>query len=206
MRKAKDFQPCPVSAARYAKLYQVVSGVRSSTRSYLLLDLGFRIFINTAWIILVTTLGFVQTALAQPYHAHTDVEFRLGGGVLNGTDTDNEEGVPRTIKMTAQIFADRLFPVTTIGNFIAPQPFQAGRVVRKSRMKSMSVYCDSEDAARTGLFLFTDAMIHSPLLGDISPIPSSGVRGLCRGWPRRCCGRRERRVGAGRDCGAGNNW
>ena len=51
--------------------------------------------------------------------------------MLNGTDTDNEEGVPRTIKMTAQIFADRLFPVTTIGNFIAPQPFQAGRVVRK---------------------------------------------------------------------------
>ena len=36
--------------------------------------------------------------------------------MLNGTDPgDNEESVSRTIKMTAQIFADRLFPVTTIG-------------------------------------------------------------------------------------------
>ena len=39
-------------------------------------------------------------------------------GVLNGTDAENEEGVPRTIKMTAQIFADRLFPVTTMGDGI----------------------------------------------------------------------------------------
>ena len=64
----------------------------------------------------MATLAFIQIAIAQPYNAHTDLEFRLGGGVLDGTDSENEEGLPRTIKMTAQIFADRLFPVTTIGD------------------------------------------------------------------------------------------
>jgi hypothetical protein len=54
--------------------------------------------------------------VAQPSNAYTDLEFRLGGGVLNGTDPgENEESVSRTIEMTAQMFADRLFPVTTIG-------------------------------------------------------------------------------------------
>ena len=101
---------------RYSTLQQAVSGVRDTIRSCPLFDLGLRIFLNTAWIIIVATLAYVPTALAQSYHAHTDVEFRLGGGVLNGTDPDNnDEGVPRTIKMTAQIFADRLFPVTTLG-------------------------------------------------------------------------------------------
>ena len=70
-------------------------------------------------MIIVASLAFSQTAIAQPNpynNAHTDLEFRLGGAVLNGTSLDNDEGVPRTIKMTAQIFADRLFPVTTIGD------------------------------------------------------------------------------------------
>jgi len=104
-----------MSAARYSTLQQVVSGVRDATRSCPLLHLGIRIFLNIAWIILVATVACVQTALAQSYNAHTDLEFRLGAGVLNGTDSENDEGLPRTIKMTAQIFADRLFPVTTIG-------------------------------------------------------------------------------------------
>lgn len=56
------------------------------------------------------------TALAQPYNAHTDLEFRLGAGVVCGTCTDNDERLRRTIKMTAQIFADRLFPITIIGD------------------------------------------------------------------------------------------
>jgi len=65
----------------------------------------------------MATLAFIQISIAQPYNAHTDLEFRLGGGVLNGTDPgNNEEGLSRTIKMTAQIFADRLFPVITIGD------------------------------------------------------------------------------------------
>lgn len=36
--------------------------------------------------------------------------------MLCGTCTDNDEGLRQTIKMTAQIFADMLFPVTTIGD------------------------------------------------------------------------------------------
>jgi hypothetical protein len=64
----------------------------------------------------MATLACIPTAIAQPYTPHTDLEFRLGGGVLNGTATDNDEGLPRTIKMTAQIFADSLFPITTIGD------------------------------------------------------------------------------------------
>lgn len=36
--------------------------------------------------------------------------------MLCGACNDNDEGLPRTIKMTAQIFADRLFPVTNFGN------------------------------------------------------------------------------------------
>lgn len=86
-------------------------------------------------MILVATLACVQTALAQSYHAHTDVEFVLGAGVLNGTGTDNHEGVTRTIKMTAQIFADRLFPVTTIGEGV----FEIGPYARGVLLDGVSV-------------------------------------------------------------------
>ena len=64
----------------------------------------------------MTAIAFIHAAMAQLPDAHTDVEFRLGAGVICGTCTDNDEGLPRTIKMTAQIFADRLFPVATIGD------------------------------------------------------------------------------------------
>jgi hypothetical protein len=67
-------------------------------------------------MIIVATLAFIQPAIAESYSAHTDLEFRLGAGVLCGTCTDNDEGVTRTIKMTAQILVDRLFPVTTLGD------------------------------------------------------------------------------------------
>ena len=136
MRKATDFQSCSVSAARYSTLRQVVSGVMGAPRSFPFLDLGFRIFINTAGMILVATLAFIQTAIAQPYNAHTDLEFRLGGGVLNGTDTDNnDEGVPRTIKMTAQIFVDRLFPVTTMGEGV----FEIGPYAKGALLDGVTV-------------------------------------------------------------------
>ena len=114
MREAKDVQSCSVSVASYSKPHQVVSGVRGATRSCPLLDRRLRTFGNTAWILLVATLAFIQTAIAQPYHAHTDVEFRLGGGLVCGRCTETDH--PQNIKMTAQIFADRLFPVTTIGD------------------------------------------------------------------------------------------
>lgn len=84
---------------------------------------------------MVTTLAFIQTAIAQSYNAHTDVEFRLGGGVLNGTAIDNDEGIPRTIKITAQIFADRLFPVTTIGDGV----FEIGPYVKGELLDGVTV-------------------------------------------------------------------
>jgi hypothetical protein len=111
-----DFQSVSVSAARYSKIGQVESGGRGARRSCPLFDVGLRVFVTTAWMIIVATMAFIQTAIAQPYDAHTDIEFRLGAGVLCGTCTDNDEHITRTIKMTAQIFADRLFPVTTIGD------------------------------------------------------------------------------------------
>ena len=55
--------------------------------------------------------------------------------MLNGTATDNEEGVPRTIKMTAQIFADRLFPVTTIGDGV----FEVGPYVKGALLDGVTV-------------------------------------------------------------------
>jgi hypothetical protein len=115
VQEAQGFQSCSVSATRDSTLQQIVAGVRGMTRSRRLLDLGCRIFVTTACMIIVVTLAFVHIAGAQSYHAHTDVEFALGAGVLNATGTTNPEGLTRTIKMTAQIFADRLFPVTTIG-------------------------------------------------------------------------------------------
>ena len=117
MRETKDFRSFSISVTGCSPLHQVVSGVRLRTRSCPVFDLRLRIFVNTAWIIILATVTFIQTAKAQPSDAHTDLEFRLGGGVLDGTDPgENEEGVSRTIKMTAQIFADRLFPVTTFGD------------------------------------------------------------------------------------------
>ena len=76
--------------------------------------------------------------------------------------------------------------ITTLGIDVAKNVFQLhgvdarGRAVFSRRVKRSqlvevmtslppcvigSVYCDSEDFARIGLFLFPGAMIHSPLLG-----------------------------------------
>lgn len=95
---------------------QRASRVRGMTDSGRV-ELRLRIFVSSAWLLLliVTTIAFVHPAVAQLPDAHTDVELRLGAGVICGTCTDNDEGLPRTIKLTAQIFADRLFPVATIG-------------------------------------------------------------------------------------------
>ncbi len=130
-----DFQSVSVSAARYFKIHQAVFGVRNTRRSCPLLDVGLRVFVTTAWMIIVATMAFIQTAIAQPYDAHTDVEFRLGAGVLCGTCTDNDEQITRTIKMTAQIFADRLFPVITIGDGV----FEIGPYAKGALLDGVSV-------------------------------------------------------------------
>ena len=80
------------------------------------LGLGFRLFMHTTFILIAAATAFSQTPLGQSQKAHTDVEFRLGAGSVCGTCLENDEGLPKTIKMTAQLFADRLFPVTAIGD------------------------------------------------------------------------------------------
>jgi hypothetical protein len=55
--------------------------------------------------------------------------------VLGATSFDNDDGVPRTIKMTAQIFADRLFPVTTIGEGV----FEIGPYAKGALLDGVSV-------------------------------------------------------------------
>lgn len=92
---------------------------------------------------IVTTIAFVHTAIAQLPDAHTDVEFRLGAGVICGTCTDNDEGLPRTIKLTAQIFADRLFPVTTMGDGV----FEIGPYAKGALLDGVHVpHCRWSDA------------------------------------------------------------
>jgi len=63
-----------------------------------------------ACVIIVATTMCAGTAVAEFSVAHTDLE--LGGGVdyLCGTCD------PQRVRTTVQVFADRLFPVTRIGN------------------------------------------------------------------------------------------
>ena len=55
--------------------------------------------------------------------------------MLCGTCTDNDEGLRQTIKMTAQIFADMLFPVTTIGDGVV----EIGPYVKGALLDGVSV-------------------------------------------------------------------
>jgi len=100
------------------------------------LDLMLRMFGDTVWIFILVTLAFTQTAIARSYIPHTDLEFRLGAGVLDGSDPgDNEENVPRRIKMTAQIFADRLFPLITYRDGV----FEIGPYAKGALLDGVSV-------------------------------------------------------------------
>jgi hypothetical protein len=63
---------------------------------------------------LVTTIACAGTAVAEPYVAHTDLEFRVGVDYVCGTCGGDE----RTYRFRTmfQVFADRLFPVTRLGD------------------------------------------------------------------------------------------
>ena len=89
---------------------------KDTTPSRPFLDLALRLFLHTALALIVPAIAFSQTPVAESQHAHTDVEFRLGAGSVCGTCLDNDEGLPKTIKTTAQIFVDRLFPIAAIGD------------------------------------------------------------------------------------------
>jgi hypothetical protein len=63
----------------------------------------------------VGLLIYAGPAFSETYSPHTDLEFRLGLGVICGT-CDGTEGFTSRLKGTAQFFGDRLFPVATIGS------------------------------------------------------------------------------------------
>ena len=63
-----------------------------------------------ASVIIVMTATSAGAAVAEPYVAHTDLELRAGADYLYGVH--NLERV----RTTVQVFADRLFPVTRMGD------------------------------------------------------------------------------------------
>ena len=64
-------------------------------------------------MMMVATTAWVGTAVAESSVAHTDLELRVGAEYLCGTC--GPERIYR-IRTTVQVFADRLFPVTRIGD------------------------------------------------------------------------------------------
>jgi len=63
-----------------------------------------------ARVIVAATTAWAGTAVAEPYVTHTDVELRVGEEYLCGTCH------PRSFRTNVQVFADRLFPLTPIGD------------------------------------------------------------------------------------------
>lgn len=73
-----------------------------------------RIVRTIAGVILVATIACAGTAVAEPYVAHTDLQLRVGVDYVCGTCGGDE----RTYRFRTmlQVFADRLFPVTRMGD------------------------------------------------------------------------------------------
>ncbi len=59
---------------------------------------------------LVATIGWAGTAVAEPSVPHTDLELRVGEEWLCGTCH------PHSFRTNVQVFADRLFPIKPIGD------------------------------------------------------------------------------------------
>jgi hypothetical protein len=66
-----------------------------------------------AGVMMVATTAWAGTAVAESYVAHTDLELRGGADYVCGTC--GPERIKR-IRTMVQVFADRLFPVTRIGD------------------------------------------------------------------------------------------
>lgn len=86
----------------------IVRGIKRATA----LSLTRRLVMLTAGIMLLVTIPYRTGAFAELYAAKTDVEFRVGGGVLCGLCP--KDGLPWRVKPTAQLVADRLFPVWAV--------------------------------------------------------------------------------------------
>jgi hypothetical protein len=59
---------------------------------------------------MVATIAWAGTAVAEPYMTHTDLELRVGEEYLCGTCH------PHRFRTNVQVFADRLFPIKSIGD------------------------------------------------------------------------------------------
>lgn len=93
-----------------------------------------RIILFAAWMMVMATIAFVPPVLAESYEAHTDVELRVGGGVVCGTCV-NKDPFPWRIKTTVQLLVDRLFPVATIGN----GAFEIGPYAKGALLDGMNI-------------------------------------------------------------------
>lgn len=134
MREEKDLYSCILSAPSSSCRYHVVAGGSVAGASLSLQNLARRIVVATAWMVILATMVVVPSAIAHPHEAHTDVEFRLGAGVVCGTCIDRESS-PWRGKATAQIFADRLFPVASIGE----GTFEIGPYVKGALLDGMNI-------------------------------------------------------------------
>ena len=114
--------------------YQAVSACKVGDAVHPLGDLARRIVLATAWMVILATTAVAPSAIAHPYEAHTDVEFRLGAGVVCGICIDREAS-PWRGKATAQIFADRLFPVASIGE----GTFEIGPYVKGALLDGINI-------------------------------------------------------------------
>lgn len=131
MRAATCIPLCPGPVVSDAAQHHGLSAVRGAGLGFGLIA---RVAVLTAWMLVVATIPFVQPVLAESYEAHTDVEFRVGGGVVCGTCA-NKDSFPWRIKTTAQLLVDRLFPVATIGN----GAFEIGPYAKGAMLDGMNI-------------------------------------------------------------------
>lgn len=134
MRDKKGAHSFTLSISRCSRRHQEVFDRRAAAAARPVQGLASRIVVATAWMVILATTAVVPSAIAHPYEAHTDVEFRLGAGVVCGTCIDRETS-PWRGKATAQIFADRLFPVASIGE----GTFEIGPYVKGALLDGMNI-------------------------------------------------------------------
>ena len=134
MREEKGAHSFILSIFCCSRRHQEVFDCRVAAAARPVQGLARRIVIATAWMVILATTAVVPSVIAHPYEAHTDVEFRLGAGVVCGTCIDREAS-PWRGKATAQIFADRLFPVASIGE----GAFEIGPYVKGALLDGMNI-------------------------------------------------------------------
>lgn len=134
MREEKALCWCALSASSCFCWHQVAFHGSATVVSHPFRNLAYRIVIATTWMVILGTTTVLPYALAYPSEAHTDVEFRLGVGVVCGTCVDGGTSIFKG-KATAQIFVDRLFPVASIGEGV----FEIGPYMKGALLDGVSI-------------------------------------------------------------------